>query len=237
MDPLSDATARLREAAWRLAEALIGGTRQAVLGRSLEIQSYLYFCWNSTRPWWIFRRCVAASLLLCLVRELHLIQLQRRVIERALRTTLDVHALGQAIDIELTTRRTYQLGSSASPAAANLMRRAAEDGLPMRDIGWLLRKGHVSISDKGQVEHRTHRGRRAAVIGVLAFGAIWTTLVGVLAYKDSPTAAVDLTIFLGLGALTLGYFGRQVLSALKEELKLVNRLKGIRAARSMKRRG
>jgi len=63
--------------------------------------------------------------------------------------------------------------------------------------------------------------------------AIWTTLIGVLAYKDSPTAAVDLTIFLTLGALVLGYFGQQILSALKEELDLVERLKRTRSARAL----
>jgi len=112
----------LRDSAWWLAVELLGENRQAVLGRSLEIQDYLYFCWRVTRPWRIIRRIIAAILSMRLSDEFRLIRLQRQVMRHALQVPLNLPGFIEAVATELAARSEYRIGSSASPAAANILR-------------------------------------------------------------------------------------------------------------------
>jgi hypothetical protein len=237
MSKSTDSYARLNQAAWRLAEALVGEVRHVVLGRSREIRDYLHFCWNSTRLWWVLRRCLAACLLFSFRREMRLVRLQQEVVRLALADPLDVRALEESIDIEYATRRQYQLGVNAHPVAMNILTRATDEGLPMTTIAWMLKHRRIRIHSKEGVEYRPPRWRKPLLSALLVGIVVWFSFIGVHIYRTSGATLLDLAFFVAVAAVAVGFFARQILLAINEEVDVVQRLKNIRAARSTRSRG
>ena len=130
---------RLRQTAWSLGVALAGETPASAFTWALLVQQHLYFCWASTRPWWVFRRLIAAVLYLAPWREYGLICLQLVVVRLARETNVDLPRLYQAIERKKTPIRlaaAWQLESGGQAkvparggrrATAKRYRKAAED--------------------------------------------------------------------------------------------------------------
>lgn len=231
------AAAQLRNAAWRIAEALVGSSRRAVLGRALEVQDYLYFCWNTTRVKRLVLRAVNALLSLSLLQEVRVLRQQLRVLRLACMEDIQIAALLRAMHIEYGARMEKYVGRDWNPAAVNLLQRAADENLPMGAIRKLLSSHRLVIDDRGEVDQPEMTQRRRALWIAVAVSAIWMMAFGLITFRDGPGEHLNLPAFLLMASLVVAYFARGALSTLRREQKLVDRLRDVKPAKGLKSAG
>jgi len=224
---------QLRQTAWALGVALAGETPASAFKWALLVQQHLYFCWASTRPWWVFRRLLAAILHFNPWREYVLICLQLVVVRLARKTNVDLPRLYQAIEAEENTRYDFQLHGNSSPAARRKFQRAAEEGLPLSDVATLLKTRRVTIDSRGEVNHHGFVWRRRAVWFALFLTVVYLLGIWGVAFRPSFGRTEDAVVFFLVAAGFVAVIGRTLFGAIRDEARLVERLRDLAPLRRL----
>lgn len=223
---------RLRQTAWSLGVALAGETPATAFKWVLLVQQHLYFCWVSTRPWWVFRRLLAGVLHLNPWREYVLIRLQLVVLRLAQENDADLQRVYQAIEAEENTRFDLTLHGNSSPAARRKLQRAAEEGLPLVDIATLLKTRRVTIDGQGEVNHHGFAWRWRVVWFVLFLTVVHLLSIWGVAFQPS-FGRIDTAVFFVVAAGFVAVISRILFGAIRDEVHLVERLRDLAPLRRL----
>jgi len=193
-------------AACECADAICEGDPGLSISVASRVQGYLYFCWLTTRPMFLFRRCLSALLFGSIRNELRIVELQKAVLRTLTIQEGRASALLAAAKNEEATRRTFQLGDRGNPrvfALLGMLHRA--DPLLARLAGTMFARGALVVDVDGEVRIPRPSQRRRFIYLTLVVSVILSLpLAGIALLGDPPFGRVVFAcVYAALNLLTV----------------------------------